>query len=323
VSFYFKRRGAFDVSFSRGLDAAPRSIPEPLLGPGILEAEDPPIRLAWISCANPVDMLPDSNAVARALESRELTVVVDAFMTDTARVADLVLPTTTMLEEEDLVGAYGHHYLGNVRPVVEPPAGVKSDYRIVQALAERVGLADEFSGTEQDWKRRMLTPVADQGASMEALQQGAVRNPRAPHVLFADRSFPTATGRVELIREIAVEPAQPTAERPLLLMATSTEKAQSSQWPASKQEGPARVTLHPSAAAGFREGDRATLESETGALQVVLHIDARQRRDVALMDKGGWLRRGRAANALIEARATDAGGGAVYYDTPVRLLPAR
>jgi hypothetical protein len=55
-------------------------------------------------------------------------------------------------------------------------------------------------------------------------------------------------------------------------------------------------------------------------MQVRLRLDERQRRDVALMDKGGWLHRGRCANALIEARATDAGGGAVYYDTPVRLL---
>jgi hypothetical protein len=40
------------------------------------------------------------------------------------------------------------------------------------------------------------------------------------------------------------------------------------------------------------------------------------------MEKGGWLHRGRCANALVRARLTDAGEGAAYYDTPVRLLPA-
>ena len=64
--------------------------------------------------------------VAEALRSRELTVVVDAFVTDSARCAHVVLPTTTMLEDDDLVGAYGHHWLGNVRPVVPPPPGVRS-----------------------------------------------------------------------------------------------------------------------------------------------------------------------------------------------------
>jgi hypothetical protein len=53
---------------------------------------------------------------------------------------------------------------------------------------------------------------------------------------------------------------------------------------------------------------------------VRVRLDPRQRRDVALMDKGGWHHRGRCANALVRARTTDAGGGAVYYDTPVRLL---
>jgi hypothetical protein len=54
----------------------------------------------------------------------------------------------------------------------------------------------------------------------------------------------------------------------------------------------------------------ARLESELGAMDVRLKLDARQRRDVVLMAKGGWLKDGRCANALIPAVATDAGGGA-------------
>jgi len=319
VSFYFKRRGAFDVSFAKGLDGAPRSIPEPLLGPGILQARDPEIRMVWVHAANPVAMLPESATVDRALRSRELTVVVDAFLTDTARCAHLVLPTTTMLEEDDLVGAYGHHWLGNVRRVVPPPAGVKSDYEIVQALARRVGLGEEFAEDVASWKHRLLGRVAAHGVTLEALERGAARNPLAPEVLFADRRFPTPSGRVNLIHEVDLPPAATTPEWPLLLAALSTEKAQASQWPTRKQQGPAEVTVHPDSAPGFVEGEVARLESAIGALEVRLRFDARQRRDVALTAKGGWFARGRSANALVPARATDAGGGAVYYDTPVRL----
>ena len=322
VSFYFKRRGAFDLSFTRGLDVAPRSIPDPLIGPGILEARDPEVRMVWITGANPVAMLPESATVERALRTRELTVVVDSFLTDTARCAHVVLPTTTMLEDEDVVGAYGHHYLGNVRPVVDPPDGVRTDYEIVQELASRVGLEDEFAGSSRDWKRRLLARVDGLGASLENLEAGAVRNPLVPEVLFADRRFPTTTGRVNLIREIDPVPPATTTLRPLLLMALSTEKAQGSQWSATRQDGPATVTVHPDSAAGFAEGETVMLESELGALRVRLAIDDSQRRDVALMEKGGWLHRGRCANLLIAAKATDAGGGAAYYDTPVRLLPA-
>jgi len=323
VSFYFKRRGAFDLSFVKGLEAAPRSVPEPLLGRGILEASEPPIRVVWISNGNPVAGLPDSRTVARALRTREMTVVVDAFMTDTAREAHLVLPTTTMFEDEDLVGAYGHHYLGNVRRVVAPPDGVRTDYEILQALAPRLGLGSEFGASAAHWKRRLLGGVSLKGASLEALERGAVRNPLAQTVLFADRRFPTRSGKVNLIHEIDPEPPRPTSLRPLLLMALATEKAQASQTPASRQEGPATVTVHPDAAEGFREGQRVRLESDLGWLEVELKLDERQRRDVALMPKGGWLSRGRCANTLVRARTTDAGEGAAYYDTPVRLVPCR
>jgi anaerobic selenocysteine-containing dehydrogenase len=78
--------------------------------------------------------------------------------------------------------------------------------------------------------------------------------------------------------------------------------------------------VHPDAAPGFRDGDLADVESEVGSLMVKLKLDPRQRRDMLLMDKGGWLQAGRCANALIRARETDAGGCAVYYDTPVRLV---
>ncbi len=321
VSFYFKRRGAFDLSFVRGLAAAPRSIPEPLLGPGILAAADPPVRVVWISNANPVAMLPESRTVARALRTRELTVVVDSFMTDSAREAHLVLPVTTMLEDDDVVGAYGHHFLGNIAPVVLPPAGVKRDLEIVQELARRVGLEQELSGSAADWKRRLLGRVAARGASLEALERGPLRNPLAQKVLFADRKFPTATGKVNLLHAVDPEPPWPTAERPLLLMALSTEKAQGSQSTAARQVGPLHVTVHPQAANGFAHGERVRVESELGSIEALLQLDPRQRRDVALLPKGGWFSRGRAANALVPARATDAGGGAVYHDTPVRLLP--
>lgn len=322
VSFYFKRRGAFDLSFLEGEKVAPRTLLDPLLGPQLLEAKDPPYRFVWITAANPVVTVPGSQVVKRALETRDFVVVVDSFLTDTARCATVVLPTTTMLEDEDLVGAYGHHWLAEVRAVVPPPPGVRTDLEILQALSARIGLAEALAGSAEEWKRRLLGRVADGGPSLDDLRRGAVRNPVAPRVLFAERKFATATGRVNLVHGLDPEPPRPTAERPLLLMAQSTPKAQSSQWNARDQRGPATAIVHPDAAPGFAEGSLARVESAHGELVVRLAFDARQRRDVLLMDKGGWLSAGRAANALVPPRASDHGGCAVYLDEPVRLLPA-
>lgn len=315
VSFYYKRRGAFDTSF---LEATPppRTIVEPLFGPQILAA-DPPIRAVWISAGNPVVMLPDSESVAKALRSRELVVVVDSFLTDTAALATVVLPTTTLLEADDLLGAYGHHYLGVASPVVPPPPGVKSDLEILQALAERLEVKG-MEGSADAWKAKMVAPkLGPHGITVDSIRTGYVRNPLAPKVLFADRKFKTPSGKVNLLYQDAVPVPATDPEFPFFLLSVSTKDSQSSQW-AVPQTGPAPVMVHPDAT-DLEDGALAQLESAIGRLTVRVRHDPLQRRDVVLMAKGGHHSLGRAANLLIEAKLTDFGGGAALYDQRVRL----
>lgn len=320
VSYCYARKGAFDYSFLKGETVAPRTIPEPLFGPGILAAADPPIRMVWVTAGNPVVMLPESETVRQALETRDLTVVVDSFLTDTAQCADIVLPTTTMLEDDDLLGAYGHHWLAEMRPVVDAPAEVRTDYEIVRMLAPRVGLADEFSDDVETWKRRFLAPVAEQGASLEEVRNGFVRSPKGPAVMFADRKFATDSGRANLVRSVDTDPSQTTAERPLLLTSLASGAVQGSQWLDDAQEDYLPATVHPDAAGDFTDNSVAVLESDCGQMTVRLKFDKNQRRDVVIVPKGGWHHKGRCANALIKAETSDAGGCAVYYETPVRLI---
>ncbi len=321
VSYYYRRRGAFDTSFVRGLDAAPRSICEPLFGREILDAREPPVRAVWVTAGNPVAMLPESSTTVEALRTRDFVVVVDSFMTDTARLAHLVLPTTTLLEADDLLGAYGHHHLGVARPVVPPPDGVRSDLEIMQGLAARVGLGDVLAGTPREWKARLVSQAAAaRGVTLEALEAGVVRNPLAADVLFSDGRVPTPSGRVNLMTEGPPAIAR-GAEFPLALLSLSTDRAQSSQWSA-RLAGPAVCTVHPdvAAAAGLTDGAVGRLQSALGEMRVRVRCDARQRRDVALVPKGGHLRDGRAANALVRARITDLGEGGALYDEGVRLV---
>jgi anaerobic selenocysteine-containing dehydrogenase len=254
-------------------------------------------------------------------------VVVDPFLTDSARLATVVLPTTTLLESDDIVGAYGHHYVGEVTPVVPPPAGVKSDLQIIQELAARVGLGDALAGDAREWKQRLIGPtLGPHGVSMASFDAGPVRNPLAPRVLFADRRFSTSTGRVNMITapdvppHALVPPASAASDQfPLQLMALSTDRAQGSHW-SRKPTGPAQVTVHPDAAGGVPDGGLARLESPHGALTVQVRHDPAQRRDVALAAKGGHLSEGRCMNALIRARTTDIGEGGALYDERVRLV---
>lgn len=327
VSFYFRRRGAFDVSFLG--KNPPRAISEPLLGSGILEAKEPPVRAVWVTAANPVAMLPDSAAVARALETRELVVVVDSFLTDTGRRAHWVLPTTTLVEDDDLLGAYGHHWLGASTPALAPPAGVLSDLEIVQALARQVdarigstekNVSVKVRGTAREWKDRMLSKVAPLGVTLPRLEHESVRNPFAEKVLFSDRKFPTDTERMKLVHAMPPEPPEEPGY-PLWLFSNSTEKSQSSQWAGPEPEI-LTATCHPDAANGFGDGSLVLLESAIGRIRARLRLDASQRRDVVIVPKGGHLDSGTSANALIRARTTDAGEGAAYQDCRVRIVKA-
>ncbi len=321
ATFYFTRRGAFDFSFADP-DSAPRRFPEPILGDEILKASDPPIRMVVVWGANPVAMLPDSTTVAEAMRTRELTVVIDPFMTDTAMCANLVLPTTTMLEETDLVGAYGHHYLSEVRPVVASSNGVLSDFQIFRELSKRVGLGSEFDVDEEVWMQRLLARVYDAGIERSEFNKGFVKNPFVESVLFADRKFNTPSGKMNLINEFpSAMFSLPEANR-LHITAVSTSAAQASQWASEDQMGPAQLVVHPNAAEGHGDGDVVELRSEHGKMEVELKLDANQRADIALLDKGGWYHRGRCANDLITAELTDDGECAVYYDTTAEIFAA-
>ena len=262
VSFYFRRRGAFDTRFVH-VAPPPRELCEPTFGEEIMAARDPAVRAVWITAGNPVAMLPDSHATARALSSRDFVAVVDSTLTDTARLATVVLPCATMLEDDDVVGAYGHHHLSVVRPAVRT-AGAWTDYEIVQALAARTGLAEHFAGDARSWQRRMLHALP-----LEALERGSARNPLAPTVAFAGRVFPTPSGKARILTELPPAAARPTADFPLLLHALSTPASQSSQWSPAEPEARAEARVHPEAAAGLPDRATARLRSALGAMEEI------------------------------------------------------
>jgi anaerobic selenocysteine-containing dehydrogenase len=272
----------------------------------------------WITAGNPASMLPESSTVKRALESVDFLVVVDTHPTDTTDLADLVLPTLTLLEDDDLLGSYGNHFLRVSRPTVEPAGEARHELWIWQQLANRLGLGPLLEGTPRQWKERMMTRLADAGVTLEQLEAGATRSPFASSVLFEGLRFPTPSGKMQLVGELP--PAIPVdAEFPLTVMAASTPKGQASQWSVAPPEAP-EVRIHPTTANGFASGQRLRLETRQGSLTVQVVLDPAVHPSVVLMAKGQMARQGGCSNALVRAEETDIGGGAAYYDEPARLV---
>jgi anaerobic selenocysteine-containing dehydrogenase len=320
ASYYFARRAAFETSFVKGERAAPRTFVEPKLGEEIERASEPPVRAIWITAGNPVSMLPDSDRVKRALERTEFVVVVDTHPTDTTDAASLVLPCLTLIEDEDLLGAYGNHWLRASQRAVEPPSGARHELEILRELAVRLGIGDRFPSTIGEWRRHLLRKVERHGVTAERLACGPVRSPLAKQVLFESNRFATQDAKARLIAKPPAPARGGDRDFPLQLFAGSTPKSQSSQWSVPVERTPPVVRVHPDSASGLRDGAVAILESRIARLAVTVRHDATLRRELAVMAKGGMLRDGRCANRLIAAALTDEGEGAAYYDEPVRLV---
>ncbi len=103
---------------------------------------DPPIEALVVHNSNPAVIVPDQNRIVTGLERNDLfTVVIEQFMTDTARYADVVLPATTQIEHLDLGIAWGHLYLSLNQPAVAPLGEALPNTEIFRRLAARLGLA--------------------------------------------------------------------------------------------------------------------------------------------------------------------------------------
>jgi anaerobic selenocysteine-containing dehydrogenase len=132
-------------------------------------ALDPPIRGLMVWTHNPALTQPDAGRVRAGLAREDLfTVVVEHFLTDTARYADVVLPSTTQLEHFDIVGAWGHHYISLNEPAVEPEGEALSHGEIMRRLAPRLGL-DHPALRETD--EEIAAAALPDGVSLETLRE--------------------------------------------------------------------------------------------------------------------------------------------------------
>jgi anaerobic selenocysteine-containing dehydrogenase len=103
--------------------------------------DGPSVKGLLIWGTNPAVVLPESAKIRRGLAREDLfTVVLEHFMTDTAKHADIILPSTTQLEHFDVVLPWGHYYMAANNPAIAPLGQSKSHGEIMRLVAHRMGL---------------------------------------------------------------------------------------------------------------------------------------------------------------------------------------
>ncbi len=321
VNHGFQTRRLFDMRLLAP-DAAGyrREIPEPVLGQGILDAREPPIKMIWINGSNPVVSCPNSPKVIRALKGLDFVVVVDHFLTDTADHAHLFLPTTTFLEEEDILVSWGHNWIGPVNKVIEPLGECKSDLHIMQELAGRLGFENEMAGTTREWLKRFLQPMERAGMTLERVMESPVRCPIAPMVAFADKKFLTPSGKFEFIKALYQEREE---EHPYSFLTILGEKWLNSLILEEDQPERPRAFVSPNLGRerGIQDKSRVLIRSAVGELVAEAQLSDRVHDKTVVVPHGTWVKNGGAVNQLTEDLLSSSGNMAAYNSTTVSIEP--
>lgn len=133
------------MSLINGPEADSRVLDMSQLGP-VLDGDanalngGPPVTAMLVQGANPATVAPDSGSIRRGLMRDEMFLAVhEQFFTDTAMLADIVLPATTFLEHDDIYTSYGHKFFQIGPRAIDPLPETRSNHDVICALAKRLG----------------------------------------------------------------------------------------------------------------------------------------------------------------------------------------
>jgi len=307
--------------------------------------DGPPVTALFIQNTNPMNVAPDLGKVRGGFMREDLFVCVhEQFMTETAEMADIVLPATTFLEHDDIYVAGGHTHLQVTRAVIAPLGETRSNHDVLCALAQRLGAShpgfemdawdlmdetlrrsgygDAQSVWEGHWADRALSfeeahflngfghpggkfHFAPDWSAIGGNHHGMPRLPdHDPNIDNRDEAHP-----FRLV----------TAPSRNYLNSSFTETATS-----RSREGRPEAQIHPDVCAelGLAAGDAVRIGNAQGSVVVHVRPTDGVRRGTVIVESI-WPNRafveGIGINLLISAEAGRPNGGAVFHDTAVWL----
>ena len=302
----------------------------------------PAVSAILVQNTNPAVVAPDTNRVLEGLQREDLfTVVHEQFMTETAALADIVLPATMFLEHDDIYTASGHTYLQFASRLIDTPGECRSNHQLLQGLAERLGLQHEgFAMTEREI---IDATMAESGLPAVATwsSDGHDCTPEFDDANFLN-GFPTESGKFRFAPPWETlganggdMPPLPdhwdsidsrTEECPFRLVAAPARQFLNTSFTETKSarrmEGKPQVRIHPDTLVqlGLKSGDKVVLGNQLGeVLLECVAFDGVQLSTVVV--ESIWpnykFERGVGINALVSSEPGKPDGGAVYHDTAV------
>lgn len=320
-----------------------------------------PVTALLIQNTNPVNVAPEQRLVKQGFLRDDLFVAVhEQFMTETAELADIVLPATMFVEHDDLYRGGGHSHILLGPKLVEPPATVRTNLFVIEELAKRLGVADRpgFGLTEREHIDHMLTASGWPGYEVLKAERWFDCQPefRQAHYLdgfgHADGRFrfrpdwqngkspnkpPAKLGNLGPVDALPRFPDQvdlielADAEHPFRLATSPARNFLNSTFAETQtsreKEGRPEVMVNPADAQrlSIADGEVVRIGNRRGALRIHARITDAVKAGV-LVAEGLWPNKahldGEGINVLTGADAAAPHGGAAFHDNKVWLEKA-
>jgi len=314
-----------------------------------------PVKALFIQNTNPVTVAPEQELVKRGFAREDLfTVVHEQFMTETAQMADIVLPATQFMEHDDLYQGGGHQHIMWGGKLVEPPGECRSNHEVICALAQRLGA--EHRGFT-------MTPREIVDWTLQETGRGTLEELVANDFIDIQPDFETAhylkgfgwrdgkfrfkpdwtkvpNSNAGLVGPHETLPALPDHwgvieaaddEHPFRLATSPARNFLNSSFtetPTSqKKEGAPTLMLHPldAAALGIAAGDPVTVGNRRGTVELDAVLFDGLVRGVVIAESiwpNGAHRGGRGINTITGADSPAPYGGAAFHDNKVWIRKA-
>ncbi len=336
-----------DLQWKSPLARETRLVNMSQLGHALNQLDEPPVHALVVYNSNPAAIAPNQTAVLQGLKRSDLfTVVIEHFLTDTARYADIVLPATTFLEHTDLYLAYGHYYLQLARPALAAPGEAKSNVDIFRLLAQRMEFQDDcFSETEDEMLLALLNSPSPflKDITLERLDREHfirlnIAQPDKAFLPFAMGNFTTSSKKFEFGAEtLSYEPpnesrfgdAQLTRRFPLELLSPKNDDSMNSTFghrpEVDKQNSLLTLNTADAATRKIGEGQLVRIFNDRGSCLLTADISDDIPSGIVRARSVRWYSQfpdSSGLNSLTSERLTDIGGGPTFYSCLVEVIAA-